>query len=226
MAEAFRADLQRWTRTTELPVDELVLILGADLFTEPADLALTHHLAVLLAKLGRENPTWRLPELAGEMENIAQNRRRVQSFSDDAFGFAPKPGVVTVSTMHSAKGLEWDRVYLISLNDYSFPSGGDEQGYRGERWYVRDSLNLVAEAIAQTRLIHMGTLDEYIPGAATLQARQEIGGERLRLLYVGITRARREAILTYNTGNNPNRTLNGPALAFEALAAFQPFTVL
>ncbi|MBP7964022.1 MAG: ATP-dependent helicase [Caldilineaceae bacterium] len=220
VAEAFRGDLQRWTRTTELPVDELVLILGADLFTEPADLALTHHLAVLLAKLGRENPAWRLPELAGEMENIAQNRRRVQSFSDDAFGFVPKPGMITVSTMHSAKGLEWDRVYLVSLNDYSFPSGGDDESYRGERWYVRDSLNLVAEAIDQTRMLQMGTLDEYAPGIATRQARQEIGGERLRLLYVGITRARREVILTYNTGRNPNNTLNGPALAFEALAAF------
>ena len=44
--------------------------------------------------------------------------------------------------------------------------------------------------------------------------------ERLRLLYVGITRARRELILTYNTGRNPNRDPNQPALAFEALARF------
>ncbi len=123
--------------------------------------------------------------------------------------------------MHSAKGLEWDRVYLISLNDYSFPSGGDDDSYRGERWYVRDSLNLVAEAIAQTQQLHTGTLDEYITGAATRQARQEIGGERLRLLYVGITRARREAILTYNTGRNPDRKPNGPALAFQALARYE-----
>ncbi len=133
VAEAFRGDLQHWTQATELPVDELVLILGADLFTEPADLALTHHLAVLLAKLGRENPDLRLPDLAGEMENIAQNKRRIQGFSEDAQGFEPKTGTVTVSTMHSAKGLEWDRVYLISLNDYSFPSGGDDDSYRGER---------------------------------------------------------------------------------------------
>ena len=123
--------------------------------------------------------------------------------------------------MHSAKGLEWDRVYLVSLNDYSFPSGGDEESYRGERWYVRESLNLVAEAIDQTRMLQMGNLDEYAPGTATRQARQEIGGERLRLLYVGITRARREVILTYNTGRNPNNSLNGPALAFEALATFE-----
>ncbi|MEZ4659392.1 MAG: ATP-dependent helicase [Caldilineaceae bacterium] len=68
MTEAFRLDLQRWTAATVLPVDELLLTLGNDLFTKPADLALTHRLAVLLHKLGRENPTWRLPELAGELE--------------------------------------------------------------------------------------------------------------------------------------------------------------
>ena len=52
---------------------------------------------------------------------------------------------------------------------------------------MRDSLNLTAEAIAQTEQLHMGTLDEYEPGRATLDARQEVAAERLRLLYVGIT---------------------------------------
>jgi DNA helicase II / ATP-dependent DNA helicase PcrA len=47
-----------------------------------------------------------------------------------------------------------------------------------------------------------------------------VAGERLRLLYVGITRARRELILTYNTGRNPERDPNQPALAFEALKQF------
>ena len=54
-------------------------------------MALTHRLAVLLAKLGEENPTWRLPELAGELDNIAQNKRRMLGFSEDAAGFKAKP---------------------------------------------------------------------------------------------------------------------------------------
>ena len=44
-----------------------------------------------------------------------------------------------------------------------------------------------------------------------------LAAERLRLLYVGITRARCELILTYNTGRNPERDPNQPALAFTAL---------
>ncbi|MCB0133248.1 MAG: hypothetical protein KDD78_20435, partial [Caldilineaceae bacterium] len=115
------------------------------------------------------------------------------------------------------KGLEWDRVYLVAVNDFSFPGGGEGDTYRGERWYVRDSLNLVAEAEEQLRQLHMGTLDEYVPGKATQAARQEIAAERLRLLYVGMTRAQRELILTYNTGRK-KQDPSAPALAFQALS--------
>lgn len=218
--EKFRADLRRWTAAIVLPVDELLLTLGNDLFTKPADLALTHRLAVLLAKLADENPIWRLPELAGELENIAQNRRRILGFTDEGLGYEPKPGQVTIATMHAAKGLEWDRVYLLAVNNFGFPSGADKDKYRSERWYVRENMNLVAETQAQLRQLHIGTLDEFMPGKATIQARLDVAAERLRLLYVGITRARRELIVTYNTGRNSDRDPNQPALAFLALHQF------
>jgi DNA helicase-2/ATP-dependent DNA helicase PcrA len=218
--ETFRTTLRRWTAATVLPVDELLLTIGNDLFSSPADLALTHRLAVLLAKLAQENPGWRMPELAGELENIAQNRRRILGFSEESLGFEPKPGQVTVATMHAAKGLEWDRVYLVAVNNFGFPSGSAGDKYRSERWYVRDNLNLVAEAEAQLRQVHMGSLDDYESGDATEHARIELAAERLRLLYVGITRARRELIVTYNLGRNAERDPNQPALAFQALSAF------
>jgi DNA helicase-2/ATP-dependent DNA helicase PcrA len=220
LVEEFRSKLRRWTAATVLPVDELLLTLGNDLFTTPADLALTHRIAVLLAKLGQENPTWRLPDLAGELENIAQNRRRILGFTEEGLGFEPKPGQVTVATMHAAKGLEWDRVYLTAVNNFGFPSGSASDKYRSERWYVRDGLNLIAETNAQLRQLHMGTLDEYAVSKATTQARIELAAERLRLLYVGITRARGELIMTYNTGRNAERDPNQPALAFQALHQF------
>ena len=219
--ERFRRDLQRWTRAVVLPVDELLLTLGNDLFREPADLALTHRLAVLLAKLAGENPGWRLPELALELENVARNKRRILGFTEDGEGYTAKPGVATVATMHSAKGLEWDRVYLTAVNTYGFPSGAEGDQYRSERWYVRDRLNLVAEAVAQLRQLHMGTLDDFVAGQATQAARVDLAAERLRLLYVGITRARRELIVTYNTGRQHEQNPLPPALAFAALSGRQ-----
>jgi DNA helicase-2/ATP-dependent DNA helicase PcrA len=219
VAESFRSDLRRWTSATVLPVDELMLTLGNDIFSEPTFLALTHRLALLLVKLRRENPGWRLRELAGELDNIAQNKRRILGFNEEALGYEPKKGVATVATMHAAKGLEWDRVYLMAVNDYNFPSGTDADKYRGERWFVRDSQNLVAEAEEQLRQLNMGSLDDFVPGTATQQARLDVAAERLRLLYVGITRAERELILTYNTGRS-EKDPNEPAMAFQALKAF------
>ena len=42
---------------------------------------------------------------------IAKNERRFLGFSDDDLGFDPEQykGKVVVSTMHKAKGLEWDQ---------------------------------------------------------------------------------------------------------------------
>ncbi len=42
--------------------------------------------------------------------------------------------------------------------------------------------------------------DAYAEGEATLQARVDYAQERLRLFYVGITRARRELVITWNMG--------------------------
>jgi DNA helicase-2/ATP-dependent DNA helicase PcrA len=218
---AFRSDLQRWTRAAILPIDELLLTIGAELFTEPADLALTHHLAVALAKLANERATsrdqWRLPELAKELDNIAQNKRRVLNFNDTENGYEATPGKITVATIHAAKGLEWDRVYITAVNNFSFPSGSESDKYRSERYWARNNLNLVAEAMEQVRQLSTGTLDDYTSGPATQAARLALASERLRLLYVGITRARRELIITYNTGRSHESDPNPPALAFEAL---------
>lgn len=216
----FRDDLRRWSEVTILPIGELLITLGNDLFRDPSDLALAHRLAVLLDKLARENPGYRLPELGGELDNIAQNRRRVLGFSDSAEEFVARPGVVTVGTMHSAKGLEWDRVYLTAVNTFGFPSGATTDPYRAERFYVRDKLNLSAEMREQMRLLLAGSLDTYLLGAATESARFDLAAERLRLFYVGITRARSELIVSYNTGMRHDTDPLRPARAFTALREF------
>lgn len=216
LAERFRNDLRGWCNATVLPIDELVLTLGRDLFEDPLELAIAHSAAVLLGKRAAERPHLRLVELTGELVEIGRNQRRLLGFQGDAGGYEPQPGKVTVATMHTAKGLEWDRVYLTSVSSYDFPGGGDEDSYIGERRWVRDGLNLTEEALAQLDQLHMGTLDEYAPGRATAQARRGVAAERLRLLYVGITRAKQELILTYNTGRYESSP-NTPALAFTAL---------
>ena len=218
IVDHFRQDLRRWCSAVVLPVDELVLTLGQDLFSEASERALAHSAAILLAGKVRERPDLRLPELTRELDQAGANKRHFLGFGEETRGFEPPAGKVTISTMHTAKGLEWDRVHLASVSNYSFPSGGDDEYYRGEPRFIRDSLNLTEEALEQTSQLHMGTLDDYVQGEATLRARHDYAAERLRLLYVGITRARQELVLTYNTGRFHDRRPNQPALAFTELA--------
>jgi DNA helicase-2/ATP-dependent DNA helicase PcrA len=221
---AFRELACRWQDAVILPIDQLVLTIAADLFDRPADLAVAHKLAVALEQAAAGHPAWRLPELTQELAAIAKNERKFLGLAEADTGFDPDEhkGKVVVATMHKAKGLEWDRVYLMSINAYDFPAALPGDSYISERWFIRDSLNLNAEALTQLRslfaedLLASGGLSRLPVGQATAQARLDYTAERLRLLYVGITRARRELIVTWNTGRQPTGEVQ-PAAAFVAL---------
>ncbi|MCC7208857.1 MAG: ATP-dependent helicase [Anaerolineae bacterium] len=218
--EMFRQRVRLWLDATILPIDQLMLTLGQTLFTEPNDLALTYKLAQLLRGYAYANPQARLKQYVEELRVISQNERRFLGFEDAEVGYTPKPGQVTIATMHSAKGLEWDRVYLLSVNNYSFPGAQYYDKYQDEKWYVRDQLNLKAEALAQLDAL---TGDApYREGDASLQARLDFCAERLRLLYVGITRARRELLILWNTGRfgRGEDSDKRPAVALMHLSAF------
>ncbi len=213
----FRELVQRWQDATALPIDQIILTLAQDLFDQPADLAIAYKLAVVLRQAVDAHPDWRLPELAQELAVVARNERKFLGFTDEDTGFDPDAyrGKVVVATMHKAKGLEWDKVYLMSVNDYDFPSAMPQDTFIGESWFVRDSLNLEAEALAQLKALYENPdFFFYDEGLATLHARHEYAAERLRLFYVGITRARRELTVTWNTGQ---RGTSQPAVPFIAL---------
>jgi len=210
---AFRVNVQRWLNAVTLPIDQLVLTLAQDVFTEAHDLALAHKLALVLRQVADDHPDWRLPELSSELAVIAKNERRFIGFSSDDSGFDPERhrGRVVVTTMHKAKGLEWDRVYMMSVNNYDFPSNMPNDRFISERWFVRGGLNLEAEALAQlTALESTGEYDWYEEGRATSRSRLDYVKERLRLLYVGITRAKRELIVTWNSGRQGDATPSLP----------------
>lgn len=216
----FRLLARRWHGASLLPVDQVILTVSQDLFTEPADLAVAHKLAGALRQAANRNPNWGLNDLSDELTTIARNERRFLGFSDDDGGFEPEKyrGRIVLTTLHKAKGLEWDRVFILSVNNYNFPSGEAHDTYHGEYWFIRDHLNLEAEALEQLRVaLSRNEYDWYEEGAATQAARASTVRERLRLLYVGITRAKQSLTITYNTGIHGTQL---PALPLMMLQDF------
>ncbi len=217
---AFRKDVQRWHRAVLLPIDQLILTVSQGLFQAPEDLALVYKLASIMRRAQEVNTDWDLGAFSNELGVIAKNERRFIGFGQEDLGFDPEEhkGKVVVATVHKAKGLEWDRVYLASVNNYDFPSALAHDQFIAEKWYIRDSLNLDAEAMAQLSLLaDADTGFDYTEGAASLIARLEYVSERLRLLFVGITRARKDLVMTWNTGRRGDQQQSVPFIALQTL---------
>jgi len=195
--------LRRALRAAALPVDQFALVLAADLFTRPGDpstssgqsLATAQQIAAHLRHIAEAEPAWRLPELAEELERIATGHRRFVGLSEEDLGFQPKPGRVTVATQHRAKGLEWDLVCLVGIDRFWVPHDL-QQAFQGS--YTEVGGNPTATVQAQLRAAMGDPEASGDTGEATRQANLETIAERLRLLYVGITRARRHLQISWS----------------------------
>ncbi len=192
VAARFAAFLQGLLALRPLPIDDLALALGDELFAwgdvHEGDLAIAYQIATLLRQWRDGQPDWRLPELVAELGNIVSGRRSLPISSPTDFGYEPVPGRITLTTQHSAKGLEWDAVFIIGVDGTWIPGSLDAY-FMG----VSDILggDPTAEVAAQLRYLMEGDAGIYNGRSATESAHIDIIAERLRLLYVGITRARR-----------------------------------
>ena len=187
--------LRRALLAAPLPIEQFVLLLAAEVFSRPADLATAQQIAAYLRHQAEADPSLRLPDLAAELERIARGQRRFVGLSEDDLGFTPRPGRITVATQHRAKGLEWDFVCLAGIDRFWVPHDLD-QAFLGS--YPELGGNPTATVQAQLRAL-MG--DAEVPQdtlQATRQANLETIAERLRLLYVGITRARRHLQISWS----------------------------
>jgi DNA helicase-2/ATP-dependent DNA helicase PcrA len=212
--EQFRSIIQKWQQATPMPIDQLILTIANDIFHSQEELTLAHQIASFQKYLADQHPDWDHSTLLDELKSVARNERRFSSnIPDTQFKPEEHKGKVVITTAHKAKGLEWDRVYLISANDYNFPSALPDDYYISEKWFIRDQLNIPAEARAQLNSILDPINNPYIPGNATIESREDYARERLRLLYVSITRAKQELIITWNNGRSGRSSAAVPITA-------------
>lgn len=175
-----------------LPIDDLALALGDRLFAQEeareADLAIAYQIASMLRRWRDTQPEWRLPELAAQLEDVANGRVKLPITPPAGLGYEPEPGRITLATQHSAKGLEWDAVFLVGIDGFWIP-GNLEAPFLGSHDFLGG--DPTAEVAAQLRYLMEGDAGLFRGRTATESAHIEVISERLRLLYVGITRARR-----------------------------------
>ena len=182
-----------------MPIDDLTLALADALFPpRPAessddqasheiDLAIAYQIASQLRQWREAQPEWRLPELVAQLQSVATGRRSLNIMRDDS-GYEPKPGRISLTTQHSGKGLEWDAVFLVGIDGMWIP-GSLESPFLGVQDFLGGDPN--AEATAQLSYLMNSESGVYPNRTATESAHIEVICERLRLLYVGVTRAKR-----------------------------------
>jgi hypothetical protein len=112
-------------RSRPAPGDQILLAVAQDLLSEP-ELAVAHKLAGLL----RQTSQAHLLAFTGAgrgLGTIARNERRFlgigETIPDLIRNYKGRP---VVATVHKSKGLEWDRVYLISGEPVHFGGIGLE----------------------------------------------------------------------------------------------------
>jgi len=193
----------------------LMLVISQDLPLEPFELATVHKASSFVKTQMDNHPEWNSLDLINVLTDIAKNERNFFSATENQDAFNPElyRGKVVLCTCHKAKGLEWDKVFLTSVNNYDYPSGADNDTYISEKYFILDRRNLQAEILAELD-IHTSNPPTAVahPGIGRLDARNELIRDRLRLLYVGITRAKSSLTISYNTGKN-----QAAAVALRAL---------
>jgi len=177
--------------------DDLILTLSDELYLSEngdsnrwhvIDLAIAYQLAGAARSWLDIHPDWRLPEISAQLASVARGSHSVSVNTGDSLGFIPKPGRITLATQHGAKGMEWDAVFLVGI-DGSWIPGDLDAPFHGIR--MPSGGDPAAEAKSQLHLLMEGASGLFSGRSATESAHIEVICERLSLLYVGITRARR-----------------------------------
>ncbi|MGH4124343.1 MAG: ATP-dependent helicase [Clostridium sp.] len=130
----------------------------------------------------------------------------------DLEGYEPSPDRVTVSTCHKAKGLEWDCVLILNITSYQYPYMTTDKFK--DYYYLRDEFkNPTVLCRAEISKI----LGDNVCEDPLKEAKIQIINEKIRLLYVGITRAKEYLILMANQSNEGKWNEDKPSKYFYVL---------
>ena len=210
----------------ELPTYQLIPFLALSLDYDQSELATADKLAERLLQETAGNQA--LPAILSALSEIVTSEQFEPVDADDSEERYTRPGQLTVITMHKAKGLDWDAVFLPFLQEQTIP---------GVPWippqtkFLGDfTLAEVARAQIRASLHNQFPLPD--TWAAWERAKNLKTAEEYRLLYVAMTRAKRllwmsaahKAPFTWNKPENLDD--RKPCPVFPALQQQFPASVM
>jgi DNA helicase-2/ATP-dependent DNA helicase PcrA len=170
----------------ELPPYSLFSFIGLTLGYNQSELATADKLAARVSQQLRQDNS--LAATVAVLQEILSGERFSTVETEDTDALYTRPGQVTILTMHRAKGLDWDGVFLPFLQEKTIP---------GHLWvsppaaFLGD-FTLAEVARAQIRTcLHQGIDHPPEVRRAWQQAQHLKAAEEYRLLYVAMTRAKR-----------------------------------
>ncbi|MCY7324212.1 MAG: ATP-dependent helicase [Phormidesmis sp. CAN_BIN36] len=166
----------------ELPLYQLISFLAYTLDYDSTELATANKLSERIMQQTTENSLGVMLEILSEIVS-SERFEPVEAEDDDRY---TRPSQLTVITMHKAKGLDWDAVFIPFLHENMIPGSL----YVPPQAKFLGDFTLSEVARAQIRaIVH----ENLIPDTETAWKRAEYlkTAEEFRLLYVAMTRAKK-----------------------------------
>ena len=179
-------------------IDSFILYIADQLELEKEERTIADYVVFYMKYLASENHKFSLEEAY----NILSDKKNkvftyIIEIAHEINGYEPEAGSITICNYHKSKGLEWDAVFLLGNTDYNFPSNIQAK-FQGDRWYLKDKYkNPITNIKSEIDVIK----GNYVQEDYNIKEKIEVINEKIRLLYVGITRAKEVLILSYSEYN-------------------------
>ena len=169
----------------ELPPYQLISFFAYALSYNQSELATADKLADRTTQQTQGDPT--LPAILAVLNDIVASERFEPVDTENADDRYTKAGQLTIITMHKAKGLDWDWVFIPFLHENMIPG---TPRIAPQATFLGDfTLSEVARAQIRAQVHHQPGFPDTL--AAWNRAQNLKTAEEFRLLYVAVTRAKR-----------------------------------
>lgn len=174
-------------------IDKLILFIGDNMSIENQERAIVDYLGFYVKYLIADNNKIDLQQV---YNLLSDRKNKVFSYIIEVVseinGYEPYPGSITVCNYHKSKGLEWDCVFLLGITEFNFPDN-IYQKFQCDRWYLKEKYkNPNANIKSEIDFILNGEINKDYGK----EIKESLIKEKIRLLYVGITRAKEMLILS------------------------------